>query len=162
MIARILFAASLFAVLVMPQSVIAKTVRVVTKENAVRVDCRFFAPVAAKVSYGDPLEVLSEEGDWVKVRFEETEGCIHNSAVTKKKIKTIKKKSGDEDEADRSDATEEEVALAGKGFNPAVEKRYREENPDLDFDAIDSIEAYTVPDDVLVEFIDEGGLKQPQ
>jgi hypothetical protein len=162
MIARVLFAACFLAFLVVPRIANAETVRVVTRENAVRKDCRFFAPVAAKVSYGDPMEVLSREGDWLRVRFEETEGCIHNSAVTEKKIKTIGKKPDDEGEAEVSDATEEEVALAGKGFNPVVEKRFREENPDLDFDSIDSIEAYTVPDSALVKFIKEGGLKQPK
>lgn len=161
-IVRFLFASCLLAIFLVPRVANAETVRVATRENAVRKDCKFFAPVAAKVSYGDALEVLSREGDWLRVRFETTEGCIHSSAVTEKKIKTIGKASDDKGGVDGSDATEEEVALAGKGFNPEVEKRYREENPDLDFDSIDSIEAYTVSESGLVKFMKEGGLKQPK
>ncbi len=157
-IAAFLFVAGFLAALAVPSQADARTVRVVTRENAVREQCRFFAPVKAKVSYGDALEVLSEEGDWFMVKFEEQEGCIHKSAVTEKKLKRKKKKTGT---AKAGTATEEEVALAGKGFNPQVEKRYREEHPDAEFATVDYIEGIDVPEEALLEFIESGGLKQP-
>ncbi len=156
-IAAFLFIAGLLAALIVPSQADAKTVRVVTRENAVREQCRFFAPVKAKVSYGDALEVLSEEGDWFMVKFEEQEGCIHKSAITEK---TLKKKKTSTATAETT--TEEEVALAGKGFNPQVEKRYREEHPDAEFANVDYIEGIEVPDEALLEFIESGGLKQPE
>ncbi len=156
MTAAFLFIAGLLAALAVPSQADAGTVRVVTRENAVREQCRFFAPVKVKVSYGDALEVLSEDGDWFMVKFEEQEGCIHQSAVTEKRLK--RKKTGT---ATAGTATEEEVALAGKGFNPQVEKRYREEHPDAEFATVDYIEGIDVPEEALLEFIESGGLKQP-
>jgi hypothetical protein len=138
----------------------AGTVRVATKENAVREQCRFFAPVVVKVQYGDPLEVTSTEGDWLRVRFEEDEGCIHKSAITEKKIKI--KRSVSEKSEPSGGTSHEEVALAGKGFNPAVEEQYKLQNPEMDFAAIDDIEGYTVSQESLAEFIEEGGLKEPK
>ena len=45
----------------------AETVQVTTRENAVRSDCRFFAPVKLKVVLGDRLTVNSRKGDWLQV-----------------------------------------------------------------------------------------------
>ena len=158
MIAVFLFIAGLLAALAVPSQADARTVRVVTRENAVREQCRFFAPVKVKVSYGDALEVLSEEGDWFMVKFEEQEGCIHKSAVTEKRFRREKKEAS---MATAETTTEEEVALAGKGFTPQVEKRYREEHPDAEFATVDYIEGIEVPEEALLEFIESGGLKQP-
>ena len=156
MIAVFLFIAGLLAALAVPSQADARTVRVVTRENAVREQCRFFAPVKVKVSYGDALEVLSEEGDWFMVKFEEQEGCIHKSAITEKELKRKKTSI-----AKAGTATEEEVALAGKGFNPQVEERYSSEHPDAEFSLVDDIEDIEVTDGALLEFIESGGLKQP-
>jgi hypothetical protein len=158
---RIFIISGLFLALTVPAAYGADIVRVVTKENAVREQCRFFAPVAAKVRYGEPLEVVSAEGDWLRVRFEDTEGCIHKTAITEKKFKKKKIKEGSGDESASGGASSEEVALAGKGFNSTVEKKYRSDNPDMDFADVDHIEESSVNDEAMLEFIEEGGLKQP-
>jgi hypothetical protein len=137
-------------------AVAAQTVRVITKENAIRSSCRFFAPVVATVQYNDRLEVLSLEGDWMKVRFDGVEGCIHKSAVEQQKV-TL----SDLDLGGGSSATEDEVALAGKGFNPQVEEAYRDENPELRFETVDRIEARTLTEGQHVVFIEEGRLNLP-
>jgi len=133
----------------------AETVRVATKENAIRESCKFLAPVKNKVQYGDELEVLSKEGDWVKVKFKNAKGCIHKNAVTDKAI------SLSDTSAKGHTASSDEVALAGKGFNPEVEKSYKSKHPELDFNAVNSIEAYSVQDEPLRLFIKAGGLNQP-
>lgn len=142
-----------FALFSAPSS--AETVRVATKENAIRENCRFLAPIKSRVQYGDELEVLSAEGDWFKVRFNKVKGCIHKNAVTDKAVALS-------DVSTKGHAASgDEVALAGKGFNPEVEKSYKSKHPELDFNTVNSIEEYGVQDEPLRLFIKAGGLNQP-
>ena len=63
------------------QTAAAETIQVTTRENAVRGDCRFYAPVKLKVSLGDQLTVKGRKGDWYLVSAKGVSGCIHKSAV---------------------------------------------------------------------------------
>lgn len=153
---RRFFVVSLFLVLASAGIASAETLSVVTKENAIRETCRFFAPVKIKVSYGDKLEVTAREGDWVKVKFKSAAGCIHSGAVTERKLSL----TGVEGQSGTS-ATSDEVALAGKGFNPQVEAAYRRNHPELDFQKVNSIQGYRVPDDQVRNFLRNGGLREP-
>jgi hypothetical protein len=137
-------------------AIAAETVKVITKENAIRSSCRFFAPVVTKVQYNDKLEVLSQEGDWLRVRFNGMEGCIHKSAVQEQKVTLSALNLGE-----GSSATEDEVSLAGKGFNPEVEEAYQNENPEVSFETVDRIESYSLSDQEQVVFIEKGELNLP-
>jgi hypothetical protein len=48
--------------------------------------------------------------------------------------------------------------LAGKGFNPAVEKEFKSRNPKLSFEWVDRMEKFVVSDDEVRNFIKEGAL----
>ncbi len=133
----------------------AETMNVITKENSVREDCKFLAPVKAKVRYGDRLEVLSKEGDWFRVKFRNIRGCIHKGAVTEKSV-SLSGVSGT-----GSSASADEVSLAGKGFNPEVERSYRNKHPELNFRTVDGIEQYKISEEALRKFIRNGDLNQP-
>jgi len=65
-------------------SLLAETVTVITKDNAIREYAKFFAPVKANVKYNDRLEILATEGDWYRVRYGASDGYIHKSAVEKR------------------------------------------------------------------------------
>ncbi|GAB4483200.1 MAG: SH3 domain-containing protein [Thermodesulfovibrionales bacterium] len=134
----------------------ADTLSVVTKENAIRESCRFFAPVKVRVVYGDKLEVTGREGDWVRVRFKSASGCIHSAAVTGRTLKL----TGSEGQTGTS-ATSDEVALAGKGFNPQVEAEYRRNHPELDFQKVNAVQSYRLSDEQVKSFIRNGGLREP-
>ncbi|MFP4430470.1 MAG: hypothetical protein ACLFPV_04415, partial [Spirochaetaceae bacterium] len=54
-----------------------------------------------------------------------------------------------------------EVALAGRGFNQEVENRYKDEQG-LDFTYVDAMEGYEYPPEVLLAFLQEGGLEIPE
>jgi len=136
----------------------AETITVITKETALRESCKFFSPVKATVHYNDPLEVLSQEGDWYRVKFKEVEGCVHKSAIEKKSALPKFIKAPFQSQS----ASGDEVALAGKGFNPQVEAAYKNKNPQLNFQAVDSIETYKVSDNSLREFITRGKLNPPK
>lgn len=134
----------------------AETLSVVTKENAIRESCRFFAPVRVRVVYGDKLEVAGREGDWVRVKFRSASGCIHASALTGRTLKL----TGAEGQAGGA-ATSDEVALAGKGFNPQVEAEYRRKHPELDFQKVNTVQGYHLSDEQVRSFIRNGGLREP-
>lgn len=133
----------------------AETVRVASKENAIRTECRFFAPVRTKVRLNDLLDTVSKEGDWLRVRFKGTSGCIHKSAVDDKQV-DVSSLSGS-----RRSVSGDEVALAGKGFNPQVERSYKAKHPELNFQAIDRIEENSVSEEAIKKFIRAGGLREP-
>ena len=147
----------LLVALICPASTVgaADTVRVITRENAIRSDCRFFAPVKAKVRYHDQLTVFGKSGDWYRVGFKGIKGCIHKSAVEEKgfRLGSLAGTGGK--------ASSDEVSLAGKGFNPQVESSYKGKHPELDFRTVDVIEGYKVPTEELDEFLRSGGLTEP-
>jgi hypothetical protein len=134
----------------------AETLSVVTRENALRADCSFLSSVKANLKYGDQLEVVSRDGDWFKMRYKNIKGCIHKSAVTEKKVSLSGVTA-----SKTSSASGEEVALAGKGFNPQVEDSYKRKHAELDFTKVDRIEKFKIPEEELIIFIKNGGLDQP-
>jgi hypothetical protein len=134
----------------------AESARVITRENAVRKQCRFFAPVAAKVRYNDPLTLLSRSGDWYKVSFRGVSGCIHKSAVATGTYRLSGNLGGK-----GGGASADEVSLAGKGFNPQVEAAYKGKHPGLSFRTVDEVERYHAPDEKLQAFLGKGGLTTP-
>lgn len=135
--------------------VLAETVTVITKDNAIREYAKFFAPVKASVRYNDRLEVLSTQGDWYKVRYGASVGYIHKSAV-EKRVASAASYPGK-----RSSVSESEAALAGKGFNPQVEASYKRQHPEMKFYLVDNIEHYSLPEREVALFITSGGLRQP-
>lgn len=133
----------------------AETVQVTTRENAVRSDCRFFAPVKLKVLLGERLTVSSRTGDWLLVTAKGVNGCIHKSAVEDRTFASSGRK------ASTGGTSSDEVSLAGKGFNPQVEAGYRTSGKDLNYAAVDEIGRLSVSDKNLESFIKQGGLIQP-
>jgi hypothetical protein len=136
-------------------TVSAETLQVTTRENAVRGDCRFFAPVKLKVSLGDTLTVKGRKGDWYLVSARGVSGCIHKSAVESRSFASAGRK------ASSGGASADEVSLAGKGFNPQVEAGYRKSDKSLNYAAVDEIVKFTVSEKSLESFVLEGGLEQP-
>lgn len=155
MILRILLTGlSLF--LLSTSLVFGETARIITKENALREQCKFFSAVKARVQYADVITVISKEGDWYRASFKGIEGCIHKNAIEEKSF-TLSGISGTE----KRSATTTEVALAGKGFNPQIEASYRHNHPDMNFRAVDLIERSAISETDLLDFINRGGLNLP-
>lgn len=133
----------------------AETIQVTTRENAVRSECRFFAPVKLKVVLGDRLTVRGRKGDWYLVSAKGVNGCIHKSAVESRSFAAAGKGA-------RSGGTSaDEVSLAGKGFNPQVEAGYRKSGKGLNYAAVDEISRIAVDEKSLESFVVQGGLIQP-
>lgn len=134
-----------------------KQVTVTAKEGVVRITADHMAKTVEKVGYGGTLKVRTKSNDWYQVETDSgMVGWIHISATTTQKIKL------DRDMAvtDKS-ASNEEVALAGKGFNKQVEQAYIQSNPEIAaaFKQVDQMEATQVPLAQLSAFIKQGQLK---
>ena len=136
-------------------SAAAETVQVTTRENAVRSDCRFFAPVKLKVSLGDQLTVKGRKGDWYLVSVEDVSGCIHKSAVEARRFASAGRGAAS------GGTSADEVSLAGKGFNPQVEAGYRNSGTNLNYAAVDEISRISVSEKSLELFVQQGGLTSP-
>lgn len=135
-----------------PSIAISDTLKVITKENVIRKENRFFSPVLCHVRYGDIMEYLEKEGDWYRVRFKKMEGWIHKTVVEKRKMGLGGILGG-------KGARHEEVALAGKGFNPDIERSYRNKHPEARYHLVDRIEGIKVSEGEVKSFIKAGGLK---
>jgi hypothetical protein len=113
----------------------------------------FLGPIVATLNYGDKIQQLGEQDGWLHVRTAQgAEGWLHPSAVNKAKSVEAGGKKAD------TSASADEVALAGKGFNEDVEKKYAADHKDLDFAQVDQMEKTKASETELRAFASEGGL----
>ena len=146
----------LMVLLTMGAAAYAATYRVVNEEAAVRKDRRFFAPIVIRVPYGEKVESREVKGDWLNVIYRGTQGWIHKSAVTELKIDWTALAGGK-----AAESTKDEVALAGKGFTPEVEKAFHDKNPAMRYDLVNQVESYRITDEKIQAFIRAGKLREP-
>ncbi|HSR11025.1 MAG TPA: SH3 domain-containing protein [Thermodesulfobacteriota bacterium] len=135
---------------------LAAGVRVITQDGVIRKERRFFSSPVIRAPYGAVLEQTGKQGDWVRVNYRGKEGWIHKSAVQEQKFDFTTLAGGRADES-----SQDEIALAGKGFTPEVEKVFREKNPNVRYDLVNKIEAFKADEQRVQSFIQAGGLKEP-
>jgi hypothetical protein len=127
------------------------------RETAFRSSPSALGRVIAQLIYEEPLEVLEVRGDWLYCfrSEDEQEGWVHASAVVRPARGGLFSSSG---RSVGSEATTEEVSLAGKGFNSEVEARYASEQ-NLSYDGVNQIEnEYVFELESLIDFLQAGGL----
>ncbi len=137
----------------------AEIMNVKLREATVRSGPKHFKPAVATLKYGDTVEVLETNEGWLKVRLRDGQtGYLHESAVTDEKLP--KELPGGGGTAAPSSVSRDEVSLAGKGFNPQVEKKYREQRPNLEqhFKQVDAMERRAVSARELDAFLRDGQL----
>lgn len=145
----LLTAASAPALTPKPQSM---SVQVQTGQ--IRATPSFLGTIVAPVAYGDRVDVVGEQGDWMKVSTAQgKEGWIHNSALTKKRIVL---QAGAKDVSGA--ASSDELALAGKGFNSEVEGEFKAANKDIDFTWVDRMATWKVDIKEMQRFLKEGAV----
>lgn len=123
------------------------------RETEVRVMPSFLGKTLIKVRYGQQVAVRKEGESWCDVTFKGRRGWMHKAALTTKKIIL-------EDSAPAEvDASEDEITLAGKGFNKQVEDEYRERHGNDGFEWVDKAEKYKVTQVEILEFLSSGDLQ---
>lgn len=138
-------------VLATPSAVLAGEATVQIRETPLRASPGPFARVLEQLSYGTTVMVLERRGGWS--RLARPAGWVHDSALTEGEVELL---AGEEDV--KTGVSDDEIALAGKGFGPEVEARYRE-GEGLDFGWVDHMERdFAIADPVKQRFLREGNL----
>ena len=131
-----------------------KTMSVQIKEGQMRSTPSFLGGIVARLSYGEMVEILQDQGNWKKVAARGgTQGWMHASALTTKRI-VLKAGAGDV----QTSATSGEIALAGKGFSEEVEKQYKKLNRNLDYTWVDRMERFQVTPEQMQAFLRQGSV----
>lgn len=130
----------------------SETIFVTVKRTSLRKDRQFYAPTVAVAVFRDQLLVLARERDWARVRFKDVEGWIHSSSTAAKAVSV-----GPKDAA--AGISQDDMALASKGFDASVEREYRKGREKANFAAVDRMEQYTVSEKALADFRKAGNLR---
>lgn len=133
---------------------IAETVVVKVQTTSLRKDPKFYAAAIAALKAGDALEKLSSQGGWVQVKTSSgVVGWVHSSAVETKKFNLMSVGG-----TMKTQASANEVALAGKGFNKQVEDSYKSKHAGADFAAVDRMLKIAVSPAEVEAFVKKGKL----
>ena len=124
------------------------------KATKLRTQKRLFAPAVCDLKEGDRVLLNGSEGAWRNVTYATNHGWIHESDVT---TKTDVRLSG---QGVRENYSASEQAAARKGFNPDVEREYRNQHPNLGpaFQKVDEIQARQVDEREIERFLLDGRL----
>lgn len=133
----------------------AKTMSVQVRKSQLRNQPSFLGKPVTKIVYGDKVTIIEEKESWIKVHPARgsIDGWVHISALTAKEI-ILKPNSSDITSA----ASNDEIALAGKGFNQQVEEQFKQNNKNIDFSRIDAMEKIVISQDEKQAFLHNGGL----
>ena len=141
-----LFIAGLVSAQVSRGSAMYVAVKTVTLKSSTG----FFASNRGTLNYGDRVTVLQVNGRYVEVRSASNStltGWTASANLTARQVVS----------GNTSSASAREVALAGKGFNQDVENSYRSQG-NLNYADVDRVEAITVSETDLRQFLEEGRL----
>ena len=127
--------------------------RVQVKDGQVRATPSFLGKIVANLHYGDQVTTLNISGDWTEVSVGGVRGWMHKSALT---TGNISLQSGGKGAP--LAASNDELALAGKGFNEQVEASFKSRNPNMDYTWVNRMEAVVISPAEMQRFLSEGGL----
>lgn len=132
----------------------ADTMIVKVKITKLKNNPQFFASTVASLDAGAQLEKIETKGSWVKVKTNKgAVGWLHVSAVQDRKFSLMAVNS-----PNKTGASAEEVALAGKGFNKQVEDSFKSKNKNIDFRWVDRMLKIVIQEKALLEFLKAGRL----
>ena len=124
----------------------ASAIRYISVRNAeLKESSWVFSRTLSRLSLGDVVTLISEDGRWANVRTETQSGWVLSSSLSVRRILP----SG-------AGASASELALAGKGFSAEVEMEFRKNG--LDYSMVDYMESIIITPLELLEFIMEGRL----
>ena len=150
---RPMFSMALIFVLLGTALAASAWMSVQVKEASLRSSPTFLSPVVTTLAYADRVQVTETKGDWSRIKASQGNGWLHASALSERHIVL------DPGDVSETGASSEDLALAGKGFNKQVEKRYASEKG-LDYDWVDRMEQYEVSPGEAREFLIAGQVIQ--
>lgn len=133
----------------------SRPVYVQVRESKLRLEPQFWSPTVRVLTYGDALESMGPvpgNKSWIKAKAGASEGYVHVSAVTSRRVVF-----NASTKADMVRGASGDVVLAGKGFNKQVETHYGT-SKGLDFEVVNEVEKIKVDPVEQAAFIRDGGL----
>jgi hypothetical protein len=113
----------------------------------------FYAQPLLELALGQVLTVVEVGSAWYRVSTASDQtGWVHSTALAAASSGSGTVGSGS------GSATQDEVTLAGRGFNSDVEAQYRSDNPTLDFAKVDAMTNLKISSETLAAFLSTGGL----
>jgi hypothetical protein len=113
----------------------------------------FYAQPLLELALGQVLTVVEVGTAWYRVSTASDQtGWVHSTALAAASSGSGTVGSGS------GAATQDEVTLAGRGFNSEIEAQYRSDNPSLDFAKVDAMEDLEVASEALTAFLSAGGI----
>lgn len=124
------------------------------REVVVKTSPDYMAPSAGTLTYGMKVNVIGGQGNWYQV--DQPAGWLPKSALTEHKVAV-----NPDAKFSKGTVKHDEVALAGKGFNPDVEAQFKRDNAGLaaTFTQVDRVEGFGASDEELRAFQTAGKLK---
>ncbi|MCB0353445.1 MAG: SH3 domain-containing protein [Bdellovibrionales bacterium] len=136
-------------------SCFAEEVYVKVRQTKLRKEPKYWAQSVGNLKFAEALPVESEDDGWFKVKTKNGRiGFVHVSAVSDRPVKLDEKFSV----AGGNRQGVDEVALAGKGFNPETERAYSRSASNVNFRAVDGLDSYNVSQDQVTSFLRQGKL----
>jgi SH3-like domain-containing protein len=132
----------------------AQVLVVKVQTTQLRRNPQFFGPALVSLKAGDKLEKMSEANGWVQVKTAAgAVGWIHSSAVTESALAMTSTGQNL-----KTQATANEVALAGRGFNKQVEDSYKAKHAEVSFVGVDRMVQIRIGMAELEDFLRKGRL----
>ena len=123
-----------------------KTMYVSVKSTDIKSSTGAFADKIGTLNLGDAVTMIRSSGNWAEIRTARAvTGWVSMSSLSSRRVTST-----------GSSATAGEIALAGKGFSPAVEMEYKKDG--LDYSGVDLMERITVSAAELRKFVQDGRL----
>ena len=135
-------------------SAAAETSSVTVKKAAVKKSPRVFSKTVETLHYADQVEILVRAKGWVQVELADgRSGWIRSTHLSKPELSL----QAGEQMVDVA-ASDEELTLAGKGFDSQIESNYRQQNAEVDYAWIERMLSYHSDEAELIRFLEQGGL----
>jgi len=132
----------------------AETLIVKVQTTNLRKEPKFYSQTVAVLKAGEMVEKISTYDGWYKVRTSKgIEGWLHSSSVREKRFSLLAM-----DRSIQTTASVDEVALASKGFNKQVEKKYKADHTEISFVWVDKMIKFKVTPEQLRKFLKKGKL----
>jgi uncharacterized protein YgiM (DUF1202 family) len=133
---------------------VAETLTVKVQSTSLRSSPKFYASAVQALRAGDKVEKISTQNGWIQVRTAGgAVGWVHSSAVVVPKFDLMATNQGL-----KTQASADQIALAGKGFNKQVEENYRAKHGGLSFVWVDKMLQIKISAAKVEEFLKAGGL----
>ncbi len=123
------------------------------KSADIRSTPSFLGKILFKLAYTKKVTLIKTKDSWMNISYNSKTGWVHQSALSVRAIYLDPKAA-----QAKAQVSDDEITLAGKGFNKEVEKKYRTKHGSKGFAAVDKAETIKMTAAGLSKFLQEGKL----